>query len=434
MTTNLPPGWKVSPLVDIATLIMGQSPESKYYNTSGEGLPFFQGKAEFGELYPVVRQYCSAPKKVVEPHDILLSVRAPVGPTNLAKEDSCIGRGLAGIRPKKDLNYQFLLYQFRHLEPWLSQQGTGSTFQAINKSFLEKVEILVPSLSEQKRIVARLDQLLARVDSCRAHLDRAAAAIKRFRQSVLNAAVTGQLTYELNLTMNKNLEQIADFLSKQSNLKKNETDKLTVSLDYDLPPHWCTAPLGLLISACSYGSSQKSAKTGLIPVLRMGNIQSGILDWEDLVYTSDQTEIDKYLLEPGDVLFNRTNSPELVGKTAMYKEGAPKAIYAGYLIRVKTLPALNPQFLTYCLNSSYGRHFSWQVKTDGVSQSNINASKLCAFPTPICSRTEQDEIVRRAEALFQKADEMESKLTTARERVDNLTASILAKAFRGELL
>jgi len=439
MTEKLPKGWKSAQIGKLCNLINGKAFKPEDWKTSG--LPIIRiqnlnNKTAAFNYFEGVPE----PKHLVQNGQLLFAWSGTPGTSFGAH----VWTGPTGVLNQHIFKIEFdekILDKvfFRHainqkLDELINIAQGGVGLRHVTKGKFENTQINFPPIDEQKQIVARLDQLLARVDSCRAHLDRAAAAIKRFRQSVLNAAVTGQLTYELNLTTNKNLEQIADYLSKQSNLKKNETDKLTVSLDYDLPPHWCTAPLGLLISACSYGSSQKSAKTGLIPVLRMGNIQSGILDWEDLVYTSDQTEIDKYLLEPGDVLFNRTNSPELVGKTAMYKEGAPKAIYAGYLIRVKTLPALNPQFLTYCLNSSYGRHFSWQVKTDGVSQSNINASKLCAFPTPICSRTEQDEIVRRAEALFQKAYEMESKLTAARERVDNLTASILAKAFRGELV
>jgi len=444
MTEKLPKGWKRCLISEIAEIVSGGTPSSKDLSNFADstGIPWITPadlsgyKDKFiaaGKRFLSEKGLKCSSARVLPAGTVLFTSRAPVGYVAIAANPVATNQGFKSFVIKSEVLSEYLYYYLKSQKEAIESLASGTTFLELSGGNAKKITVVLPPIDEQKQIVARLDQLLARVDSCRAHLDRAAAAIKRFRQSVLNAAVTGQLTYELNLTTNKDLEQIADYLSKQSNLKKNETDKLTVSLDYDLPPHWCTAPLGLLISACSYGSSQKSAKTGLIPVLRMGNIQSGILDWEDLVYTSDQTEIDKYLLEPGDVLFNRTNSPELVGKTAMYKEGTPKAIYAGYLIRVKTLPALNPQFLTYCLNSSYGRHFSWQVKTDGVSQSNINASKLCAFPTPICSRTEQDEIVRRAEALFQKAYEMESKLTAARERVDNLTASILAKAFRGEL-
>ena len=165
----------------------------------------------------------------------------------------------------------------------------------------------------------------------------------------------------------------------------------------------------------------------------MGNIQSGRIDWSNLVFSSDRDEIKKYPLNAGDVLFNRTNSPELVGKTAIYKGERP-AIYAGYLVRVRCSERLNPDFLNYCLNSPQGREYCWQVKTDGVSQSNINAKKLANFSFGLPPIDEQTEIVRRVEQLFTFADQLEARVKAAQARIDRLTQSILAKAFRGELV
>ena len=113
----LPASWIDSPLGDISCVEMGQSPDSRFYNDRGEGLPFFQGKAEFGALYPAVRKWCSEPKKIADAGDILLSVRAPVGPTNLAKERCCIGRGLAAIRANEPIAQEYLLHFFRHIQP-----------------------------------------------------------------------------------------------------------------------------------------------------------------------------------------------------------------------------------------------------------------------------------------------------------------------------
>jgi type I restriction enzyme S subunit len=183
----------------------------------------------------------------------------------------------------------------------------------------------------------------------------------------------------------------------------------------------------------NYGTSAKSQREGEVPVLRMGNLQGGELDWTELAYTSDLAEIAKYLLDDGDVLFNRTNSPELVGKTAMYRGKRP-AIYAGYLIRVRCRPSLDPEFLNLSLNSPAARDYCWRVKSDGVSQSNINAKKLAAYPFLLPSVEEQEEIVRCAQELFTLADQLEARLTSARKIVDRLTPALLAKAFRGELV
>lgn len=146
-------------LKDAATVLMGQSPPGETYNHFRIGLPFFQGKAEFGEKHPTTAKWCSSPLRVAEGGDILLSVRAPVGPTNIASEPCCIGRGLAGIRARSEVMEQgYLWYFFKHVEPILSQRGQGSTFTAISRSEVEDLVVPLRTLSEQRRIVEILDQ------------------------------------------------------------------------------------------------------------------------------------------------------------------------------------------------------------------------------------------------------------------------------------
>ena len=143
-------------LGEACTVIMGQSPPGKSYNTSGDGLPFFQGKTDFGDTYPKIRVFCSLPSRIAEAGDILMSVRAPVGPTNLVKKRCCIGRGLAALRTGARLDTTFLFYFLRHYEPRLASQGQGSTFDAVNRDAIEEIEIPLPPLAEQLRIAARL--------------------------------------------------------------------------------------------------------------------------------------------------------------------------------------------------------------------------------------------------------------------------------------
>ncbi len=278
----------------------------------------------------------------------------------------------------------------------------GVGLRHVTKGVFENTEIVVPPFDEQKRIAEKLDSLLARVDSCQTHLERVPQILKRFRQSVLAAATSGRLTEDW---------------------REEHTDL----------PEYRSVTLREVATSFNYGTSAKSSKSGKIPVLRMGNIQDGKLDWNDLVFTSDKDEIEKYKLVKGDVLFNRTNSPEWVGKTAVYK-GEQPAIYAGYLIRVKCGDELLPDFINYCLNSPMGRDWRWQVKSDGVSQSNINAQKLADFEFELPSIEEQAEIVRRVEKLFAYAERLEARYTSASEHVERLTPSLLAKAFRGELV
>lgn len=144
---------------DVCEVIAGQSPPSNTYNKNGDGLPFFQGKADFGYLYPEqIRIWCSAPQKIAEEGDILISVRAPVGPTNICNQRACIGRGLSAIRSGSTIDPKYLLYFLRKNEPKLASQGKGSTFSSITQKDIKKIPILVPPLEDQKRIVSTLDQ------------------------------------------------------------------------------------------------------------------------------------------------------------------------------------------------------------------------------------------------------------------------------------
>lgn len=157
-------------------------------------------------------------------------------------------------------------------------------------------------------------------------------------------------------------------------------------IPFDVPKGWLWARIFSIADDLPYGTAKKSEKEGKLVVLRMGNIQSGEIDYNDLVYSSDEEDIARYSLIPGDLLFNRTNSAEWVGKTAIYRGDVP-CIYAGYLIRVRT--HINAEYLNAVMNSGYAKDYCNSVKTDGVNQSNINAQKLGAFLVPIPPIKEQ---------------------------------------------
>lgn len=138
-------------LKDVCAINMGQSPDSNSYNDNGEGVPFFQGNADFGERYPVTRKWCSAPTKMAAPGDILISVRAPIGALNYAKEECCIGRGLAALTPDKSkVSSEFIFWLLKSKNEELNNKGTGSTFKAIGRKDLE--ETMVPDISLDKQL------------------------------------------------------------------------------------------------------------------------------------------------------------------------------------------------------------------------------------------------------------------------------------------
>ena len=166
----------------------------------------------------------------------------------------------------------------------------------------------------------------------------------------------------------------------------------THNYPYLLPSGWEWCKLEDIVRELKYGTSEKSSSVGRITVLRMGNITDiGTIDYSNLVYSSNDEDIKQYSLKKGDLLFNRTNSSEWVGKTAIYK-GEQPAIYAGYLIRVRPI-LISPDYLNIVMNSSYYRNWCYNVKTDAVNQSNINAQKLSKLMVPVPPLKEQERII-----------------------------------------
>lgn len=161
--------WTYKKLGEVVAITMGQSPASDTYNES-EGLPFFQGNADFGKEHPSVRIYCNSPIRIADSGDILISVRAPIGAINIADRKCCIGRGLAAIRGNDNYMSRFIYYLLMASKEKLVSQGTGSTFKSIGKDVLYNMLIPVPPLSTQSRIVAELDLLQSIIDKQKAQL------------------------------------------------------------------------------------------------------------------------------------------------------------------------------------------------------------------------------------------------------------------------
>lgn len=418
--SELPRGWVNAEIQDLCTLINGRAFKPKEWSEIGLPIIRIQNlnnpNANFNHYSGSLDN-----KHLIKKGDLLFAWSGTPG-TSFGSHiwrgnDAALNQHIFKIEfSDLDIDRNFFRYAINQkLEELIGSAQGGVGLRHVTKGVFEKTVIAFPPRLEQARIAQKLYQLLTQVDILKTRIDAIPTLLKHFRQSVLSAAVSGRLTEEWR-TQNTSLTNI-------------ESSESNGSLDFV----WPEVSLSDVALGFSYGSSAKSKPSGDIPVLRMGNIQNGKLDWSNLVFTSDENEINKFTLEPGDVLFNRTNSPQLVGKTAIYKGERP-AIYAGYLIRIRCSKELNPNYLHYCLNSPQGRHYCWQVKTDGVSQSNINAKKLAAFRFGLPVVEEQTEIVRRVEQLFAFADQLEAKVATAKNRIDYLTQSILAKAFRGELV
>jgi len=187
---KIPKDWKTEKLSSLATIIMGQSPPSTTYNKEGEGLPFIQGKMEFGKMYPSPTTYTSRPLKIAEKGDVLMSVRAPVGDVNIAPYKLCIGRGLAAIRfNPKMANNLFYFYYLQSIKSRLESLGKGSTFKAITKKDLEELRIVYLPLNEQKGIA----NILLTIDNAIELYYREKERFLRLRRGLMSVLLTGRV-------------------------------------------------------------------------------------------------------------------------------------------------------------------------------------------------------------------------------------------------
>jgi type I restriction enzyme, S subunit len=407
--SKLPNSWQTVSLGQICNVEMGQSPESSTYNVEGKGLPFFQGKAEFGRFHPSVRKWCTDPKKVAEQGDILLSIRAPVGPSNIAFEKCIIGRGLAALHAIEPVYQKYIFHFIRKLEPWLGQQGTGTTFKAISGEFTRSIEVPLAPQNEQKRIADKLDAVLARVDACRDRLNRIPAILKCFRQSVLAAATSGALTIE--------------WREKKGYARED----------------WVTTSLGSLVITSANGLSKRRGDKGIeTTVLRLADFRnSERVHGNERTIQLDEKEIDKYKLIKNDLLVVRVNgSADLAGKFIKYEQRSTNVeAYCDHFIRLRLdLTQIIPEYALFTANSGVGRSYLESVLVTSAGQNTINQTSLFGLNILLPSMVEQTEIVRRVESLFAYADRLEARYNAARAQVEKLTPSLFAKAFRGELV
>ncbi|MCP2290968.1 restriction endonuclease subunit S [Nocardia amikacinitolerans] len=341
------------------------------------------------------------------------------------------------LRPSRRVDARYLWHFVRQqtYRRQAERHMTGSVGQLrVPAEFLRDTQLLLPPISEQRRIVELLDEVDQEGDAAATNLARVGRLLADFRRAVLAAACSGRLTEDWRDSHPNALPvDISKSAVRQRGRKQRQKSRTDFEVP-DIPEPYVVAPLGAIAAAIEYGTSRKAdGDESNVPVLRMGNIRDGSLDLRDLKYITRDNEIDRLLLRDGDLLFNRTNSPELVGKSAVWR-GSKSATFASYLIRVRFHEdAAVPEFVNYWINSAWGRAWARQVKTDGVSQSNINGTKLGAMPVPLPPLEEQREIVRRVEKLLKGRDEILAKVSAVSSLLEHSCQSVIGKAFRGEI-
>lgn len=405
---------EVKKLKECCTIIAGQSPESKYYNSNGDGLPFFQGKADFGELYPSIRVYCSQPTKIAEKDDILLSVRAPVGPTNLAPCKVCIGRGLTAIRPSEVLLTRYVLLFFRYFEAQLASKGTGTTFKAITQDVVKNLEMPIPPLPEQERIVARIEELFSQLDAGVETLKKTKAQLAVYRQAVLKEAFEGRLTIHVPVNLPLSWES------------SDETNTLPA-----IPEEWHYIALKYL-GDLGRGKSKHRPRNdpklfvdGKYPFIQTGDVKAATN-----CITSFTKQYGEFGLSQSKLWPKGTLCITIAANIAETAFLGIDACFPDSIVGFTPNESILAEYVRYFVESQKIRLWAFAPAT---AQKNINLDTLENLIVPYCSIDEQRVVISEIESRLSVCDSIEQTVDTALQQAEAMRQSILKGAFEGKL-
>ena len=443
--SDLPASWATASVAEVADVIAGQAPPGTSYNKNGEGLPLYQGKTDFGDVHlGPPRLWTTKSTKHASSDDVLLSVRAPVGPTNLAREECAIGRGLAAIKGYRGISQAYLLYAIRATARQLEQQATGTTFSAISSSVVRGHVLPIAPAVEQERIVAAIEEQFSRLDAGIAALGRIRRNIKRMRGAVLQAAVTGMLFAEDGASVGEGEvgdDLLADHLNATNARKVQRAADDLMSLTWAIPPSWAWKSASEVCEVVASGSTPpKAAMTagrGDVPYIKVYNLtHSGDLDFSVRPTFIDRDTHEGSLrrsrLYPGDVLTNIVGPP--LGKVSVVPNEYPEWNTNQAVVVFRPVPSIHPRLLRYWLLSPPVLKLLESTSRATAGQFNVSLTTCRALPLPIPPRTQQDALVAIIEDGFSLLDAVEAAAERALSRSSSLRASVLAAAFSGKLV
>ncbi len=383
------PKWPRTKLGDVCQVIAGQSPEGHNYNDIGDGLPFYQGKKEFGSKFlrePKV--WTRQTTKSANAGDIVMSVRAPVGPVNIVREKSCIGRGLAALQVKEMLDRDFLYY-FLDMSQDRIMSNEGTVFPSINKAQIEAIDMPLPPLDEQKRIVSKLDEVLGFIEN--------ATQIKL--QSIETHADL------LNSVHDKELHSI--------------NDQRLVALDTLAVVK--TGPFGSVLHKSDYADEG-------VPIVNPINMIGGSITVDKRVNIGVASRLSSYKLDLGDVVVARRGE---LGRCAVVDENSVGFLCGTGSFFVRCKRELSPEFLREWLSSRSTVANLMKMST-GTTMDSLSNTQLASLKIPLHTPEVQQEILVRMREIRNFAQSQSGIARQGLESLEALRASILLAAFAGD--
>lgn len=371
-------------LGEVAEIIMGQSPDSSSYNYE-DGLPFFQGNADFGEYYPTIRILCNKPKKIANKYDVLISVRAPVGAVNIANNICAIGRGLAIIRTNANtVNHRYLFYLLKYHRRYIENLGTGSTFKAISKPILNDLCFTIHDIQTQKEIVAVLDKVTSLISMRKEQLGKLDVLVK-----------------------SKFIEMFGDPVLN--------------------PKGWEKKKLGNYISLISgYAFTNNDYNNSGIPVIKIGNINSGYFEPKNLNYVQENVKLNKYLVYPYDIVISLTGT---VGKNDYGNLCILPSIYDKYYLnqrnaKLELINHLDKYFLYHIFKFEHIKKSLTKISR-GIRQANISNNDILNLQLPIPPLDIQNQFAEFVEQVEKNKENIKSSLN----QLETLYSALMQEYF-----
>ncbi|MDH6060651.1 restriction endonuclease subunit S [Chrysosporum bergii ANA360D] len=405
---KLPDGWKWVKLGDVCNEIY-RYPSFYGMEHLLSGVPVIRGEHldDEGKISTDWSQYWFVspeisnkfPRTILAEGDIVFTVRGTIGKVGIVRKSHIGSQISPNLIKISSANYVDSFYLWYYLK---SIQGTKDkvkdnavTVATVKAEDLENLKIPLPPLAEQKRIAAILNEQMEAVDKARKATEAQLDAAKQLPAAYLRAVFNSP---EAQKWERKTLREI------------------------------CTGD-------GQYGTSELATSENIgLPILRMGNLSEGKITWNNLKYIQlPNSDEEKYKLQKGDIIFNRTNSAELVGKTAVFDDSRD-AVFASYLIRFKVIETIaNPNYVSVYINSSHGRRFIEANMARAIGQVNISASTMHKMPIPLPALNQQEKISQTLSNKMQSIDKLRCSLESQLEAINQLPAAIMRQAFNGKL-
>ena len=453
--SELPEGWEKTSLGEIATWGSGGTPSRNEPSFYGGSIPWIKS-GELNTRYVKSTEeniteaaVSGSSAKIFPAGSVAIAMYgATIGKTAILGVDAATNQACAVGIPIEELTATEFLYRLLQNEKdAFIEKGKGGAQPNISQAVIKAHEVSLPPLAEQTRIAAKLDELLAQVDTLKARIDGIPALLKRFRQSVLAAAVSGRLTGEWReaqtsakngaaVIRNDQLAKTA-LLERQPELKKKKSSiesDIDESYLFPLPEGWSFTTWGKISEWITYGFTRPMPKSDAgVKLLTAKDVQRFELELTSCGWTTTEAFealSDKDKPAKGDLLITKDGS---IGRAALVYTDEEFCINQSVAVCWLRSTTMNKRYLELLSNSDFTQRFV-KDKAQGMAIQHLSIIDFAKCPVPVPSNEEQDEIVRRVEQLFAFADQLEARVKAAQTRIDRLTQSILAKAFRGELV